>query len=56
MHAELKGENLRYVVSIALLATVSSAFAPVSFAAGSRQDTILHNGLIYDGSGQGVPQ
>src|SRR5690349_8107895 len=32
--------------------TVVSAFASVVFAADAQHDTILRNGLIYDGSGQ----
>jgi N-acyl-D-amino-acid deacylase len=46
-----KGKNLRYLISTALLTTIS-AFTVESLAAGSQHDTILRNGLIYDGSGQ----
>ena len=35
-----------------LALTVVSAFAPAAFAAEPQHDTILRNGLIYDGSGQ----
>jgi len=39
------------MISRVLLTTIS-AVASVAFAAGSQHDTILRNGLIYDGSGR----
>jgi N-acyl-D-amino-acid deacylase len=41
---------LRHTLGIALLTTVN-AFAAASFASAPTHDTIIRNGLIYDGSG-----
>ncbi len=48
---QLKGGDLRYMISKVLLTTIST-FASVAFADGAQHDTILRNGLIYDGSGR----
>ncbi len=40
---------MRYTLCIALLTT--NALAPASFAAAPTHDTIIRNGIIYDGSG-----
>jgi N-acyl-D-amino-acid deacylase len=49
--SEEQRSNLRYMISPLLLAIIG-AFAPAAYAAGPVHDTILRNGLIYDGSGQ----
>lgn len=42
---------MRYIIPTVLL-TTAGVFAPVAGAGASQHDTILRNGLIYDGSGQ----
>jgi N-acyl-D-amino-acid deacylase len=48
---EQQGGTLRYMIAAVLLAAIG-AFAPMAYGAGPVHDTILRNGLIYDGSGQ----
>jgi N-acyl-D-amino-acid deacylase len=51
MHQAVKRLRLRHLTTIGLLA-IASAVTPAVFAADFQHDTILRNGLVYDGSGK----